>query len=95
MSIFEYDEELHKQTLLEEGYEKGLERGLEQGLECGRREGMTEGKVRDILELLDDFGKIPEDIRQRIQSERDLETLTKWLKTAAKTESIEQFLANM
>lgn len=31
MSIFEYDEELHKKTLKEEGFEEGFEEGLSQG----------------------------------------------------------------
>lgn len=28
MSIFEYDEELHRKSLLEEGMEQGIERGI-------------------------------------------------------------------
>lgn len=83
VSIFEYDEELHNRTLREEGYEDGLERGRSQG------------KAEAVLELLEELGRIPEEIRQKILSERNLEILKKWHKTAAKAESIEQFLANM
>lgn len=32
MSIFEYDEELHRKSLLEEGMERGMELGMEQGV---------------------------------------------------------------
>lgn len=32
MSIFEYDEEKHLQTVRSEGYEDGLEQGIEQGV---------------------------------------------------------------
>lgn len=31
MSIFEYDEEKHRKSLLEEGLERGLAQGFEQG----------------------------------------------------------------
>lgn len=48
-----------------------------------------------VLELLEELGRIPEEIREKILSERNLEILKKWHKTAAKAESIEQFLVNM
>ncbi|MBD5464747.1 MAG: hypothetical protein HDR22_02835 [Lachnospiraceae bacterium] len=91
VSIFEYDEELHKRTLREEGYEEGMACGMERG----RSEGKAEGKAEDILELLEELGRISEEIRQKILSEKNLEILKKWHKTAAKAESIEQFLSNM
>ncbi len=43
MTIFEYDEELHKQTLLREGYEDGYTAGAISGRQEGRQEGMQEG----------------------------------------------------
>ncbi|MBQ9610837.1 MAG: hypothetical protein IJV15_15560, partial [Lachnospiraceae bacterium] len=42
MSIFEYDEELHKKTLLQEGYEEGYDIGLSDGIEQGRKESREE-----------------------------------------------------
>lgn len=75
MSIFEYDEELHKRTLIEEGIERG--------------------KAEALLELLEESGDIPNEIRQKILAEKDLETLKKWIKLAAKSESIQQFLINI
>lgn len=88
MSIFEYDEELHKKTLLEEGYEKGLE----DGLASGRSEGKMEGKAESILNLLEESGTVPDDIRQQILSMTDIETLAKWLKLAAKVDSVDEFV---
>ncbi len=41
MSIFEYDEELHKRTLREEGYEEGLEQGKSEGMKQGKKEGAS------------------------------------------------------
>ena len=50
-------------------------------------EAMAEG----ILKLLEDMGPVTEEVRKKILAESDLEILAKWLKKAAKAESIEQF----
>ena len=60
-----------------------------------RAEGKEEGKAEAILELLSDLGKIPETVKEDILQEKDLSLLTKWLKTAARAESVEQFLEAM
>ena len=44
MSIFEYDEELHKKTLLSEGYEDGYEAGRKEGYNNGRKDGYDNGR---------------------------------------------------
>jgi len=46
VSIFEYNEELHKKSLIEEGIERGIERGLSQGEEKER--------IRIIKKMLED-----------------------------------------
>ena len=61
----------------------------------GRAEGKTEGKAESILELLEELGTIPEDVQARIMNEKNLETLTQWLRLAAKADSFEEFLNNM
>ena len=91
MSIFEYDEELHKKTLLEEGYEKGLEHGIE----CGLSRGKAEGKAEAVLSLLEDLGAIPDEVEQTISSEKDIEVLNRWLKLASKADSLEAFIKGM
>ena len=60
-----------------------------------RAEGKAEGKAEAILELLSDLGKIPETVKEDILQEKDSSLLTKWLKTAARAESVEQFLEVM
>lgn len=60
-----------------------------------RAEGKAEGKAEDVLELLEELGTISSDLREKIMSETDLKILVKWLKLAAKVDSIEQFLQNM
>lgn len=57
----------------------------------GKAEGKAEGKVDAIIELLEDLGSIPEALKTQLEGEMDLNTLSTWLKMAAKAESIDQF----
>lgn len=64
--------------------------GLEEGLATAR---VTLAKT--IQDFLSDLGIIPEDIVTKINSEMDLATLRRWLKLAAKSASIEEFIEKM
>lgn len=68
---------------------------MEDALEVRFEEGKAEGKAEGVLELLSDTGEISEDLRQRILSEEDLEVLKRWLKLAAKAETVKEFELNM
>ena len=72
---------------------------LELMLQDERREGRTEGKVEskaeDIIGFLEDLDVLPEELREKILNENDLTILKRWLKLAAKADSIEQFLKEM
>lgn len=68
---------------------------FEEMLRDERAEGKAEGKAEFVLELLEGLGKVPEDVQVRIMNEKNLETLTKWLRLAAKADSLEEFLNNM
>lgn len=57
-------------------------------------EGKAEGKVESILELLEALGAVPQIVQKRICEERNLATLGKWLKTAARVSSVEEFEAD-
>lgn len=61
----------------------------------GRAQGKAEGKAEDVLELLDELGDVPETLRCRITNEKNLGLLTKWLRLAAKANSLKEFLDNM
>ncbi len=58
-------------------------------------EGHAEGDLfrskQSILDLLQELGDVPADVRRCIDSERDTETLRKWHKFAAHVESFEDF----
>lgn len=51
--------------------------------------------IQCIYELLEDYGEIPKDIIDRLNSEKDAGALTKWLKLAAKADSMEDFVRKM
>lgn len=78
---------------------EGQAEGRAEGRTEGRTEGLAEGELnrsrQAILELLEDLGKIPKDIRSRIYAEKDTETLRKWLKAAAKATSFDDFREKM
>ena len=57
----------------------------------GKSEGIALGKAEDILQLLEDLGEVPEPLKKRIQEETDLQVLSRWLKAAAKAETITEF----
>ena len=78
-----------------EGKAEGIIEGRAQGIAEGRTQGIIEGKASAVCELLEDMGHVPEDIRSRIESEKSLETLTRWFKLAAKADSLEEFLNQM
>ena len=53
------------------------------------------GKAEAVLELLEDCGAIPEELRAKVTKEKNPETLKKWLKLAAKVRSIDEFVNRM
>lgn len=58
----------------------------------GRAEGRTDESRELLLQLLEELGEVPPQLRNRIQEEKDLNVLRKWVKTAAKAESVESFI---
>ncbi len=83
VSIFEYNEELYYAGLRQEGYERG------------KTEGKAEGKAESILLLLSDLGIVSKELQEKVMGETDAQKLTKWIKLAARVESIEQFQEEM
>ncbi len=59
-----------------------------------RDEGIAMGKTEDILQLLQNINmneKLPSDLIQKITAQKEKDTLKRWLLSAAKAESVEQF----
>ncbi len=68
---------------------------LNAGRKEGRIKGQLEGRAESILEVLEEYGTIPLEIRQRILAERKVEQLKEWLKLSIKAASVEQFVKEM
>ena len=84
MSIFEYNEEEEMRKVGDANYKAGKTEGLAEGKSLGMAEA--------ILTLLEDLGEVSNSLRCRIEHETDKVSLQKWLKTAAGSESIEEFM---
>lgn len=57
--------------------------------------GKAEGKAEGVMQLLGELGEIPDVLKERIQKETDLQVLDRWLKIAARAESISDFEKKM
>ncbi|MCC8125964.1 MAG: hypothetical protein LIO92_01005 [Clostridiales bacterium] len=93
-----------RMSILSRGFELGKAEGRKVGEAEGRAEGRAEGKIEGrlegqiaargdmILELLEEYGSIPETVRNRIRNEKDMEILKVWSKIAAKSVSVDDFI---
>ena len=88
--------EVRESYMLWEEYEDMMR---EEGRKEGRKEGEPSGKIEEskatVFDLLKDKGEIPPDTAGRINGEEDLQILRKWVRLAAKTDSIAGFEAEM
>lgn len=54
-------------------------------------EEKAEGKAEDVIDLLSDLGMVPDELREKILEEKNLNILRAYLKKAAAAKSIEEF----
>ena len=80
--------------LIDYGRAEARAEALAEGRAKGRAEGRAEGRIASLLDILNDLGPIPEEFQARLQHE-DEETLKKWVKLAAKADSIGAFLESI
>lgn len=57
-------------------------------------EALKAARVQDILDLLEEYGEVPENVKLRLEEETS-DTLKHWYKLAAKADSIDAFVAQM
>ncbi|MDN0062670.1 hypothetical protein QVN96_14905 [Mediterraneibacter glycyrrhizinilyticus] len=79
MSIFEYDQEKHMRQEREDAW----------------KDGLLEGKASAVISLLENLGALSEKLEQKIKSETDPDILDKWIRLAAKAESLAEFEEEM
>lgn len=75
------------------GLAEGMEKGIEKGMEKGMAKGEAKGKTDDILQLLEDLGPIPDSLSEKIRAQEDITRLNQWLKSAARSKTIDEFQA--
>ena len=74
-----------------EGKAEGWAQGKAEGWTQGKAEGRVEDRAEAVIELLEDLGELSDSLKTCILEQNDLELLRKWLKVAARAESIEEF----
>ena len=55
-------------------------------------EGKQEGKAESIIELLEEFEPVPQELREAIMHEKNMDTLSIWHRLSAKVESLDEFI---
>lgn len=55
------------------------------------QEGEAKGKAGSILELLEEYGNVPQELQKRIEEEKNIDVLKKWTKLVIKVKSSEEF----
>lgn len=61
----------------------------------GKEVGKAEGKAENIIDLLEEHGIVPDDLKKEIFEQRDLMVLKSWLKIAVRAADIEEFVSRM
>ena len=51
--------------------------------------------IQNTMDLLSDYGEVPPSLQDRLAETSNLDTLKRWLKLAAKSDSIESFIQQM
>lgn len=67
----------------------------DEGIAIGMERGKAEGKAEAILHLLESLNegeRLPESLVERIRAEKNENILKRWLLSAARAESVEQFM---
>lgn len=78
---------------IEDMMKDSREKGRLEGRASGIQEGECHTLVNCIIELLNKFGNIPDTLLNRIQTEKNIEVLSRWFTLAVKADSIEVFEA--
>ena len=68
---------------------------MEQERAEGMMEGRILGKVEVILGCLSELGKVPDGLNRKLSEETDIVTLARWVRLAARAQSIAVFEKEM
>jgi len=97
-SVWEVMESVNRETVqkvreneMTKAWAEIVQPKIDEAFNSGFNNGSVQGKAEAIIELLEEYGTVPDDLSQKILNETELERLRKWNKLAAKVESIEEF----
>ena len=83
------------EELMEDELEAKRTQGLAEGLALGKAKGLALGealgKAESIVVLLKDLGDVSEKLQRNIMEQNDTEILNRWLRYAARAETIRDF----
>ena len=65
--------------------------GRAEGEAKGRAEGLSKAKTEWLLQLLGEFGELPDSLRERVLAEKEPYTLDAWFTAARKAKSLQEF----
>ena len=83
-------------SLAEQLHEEGMQQGMQQGMEQGMHRGQVAAQQKDILEaLLIRFERVPEGLREEIESITDSQKLRHLLRAAITSTDLESFAAEL
>jgi len=68
---------------------------MEELVQDRERKSHREGVTQAVLDLLSDIGQVPEELEAQIKSEKNTDILRSWVKLAAKSDSIEEFISKI
>ena len=77
------------------GFREDKEKTYNEGIKAGISKGKLTGAIESIIELLNDYGPLPKELLNRLNSETDFQVLKSWLKLASKTTSVQEFIDKM
>ena len=69
-----------------------LEDGMKKVIAVVKAEGKAEGKADSIVELLNELEPVENGLKDMLFQEKNPQILTRWLKAAAKSHSIDEFM---
>ena len=76
---------------LDDLYQDGVMEGKRAGIAEGKCTGALEGRAECIVEVLQEKGNVPDNVRNRVFAEKNMETLREWLRIAVRAENVAAF----
>lgn len=78
---------------MREREEEMIERVTAEATAQGMEQGMAQGMAQALLNILSSKFEVPEEIREKILSQREVSVLEKWVVPAANAASVEEFIS--